>query len=92
MTPQVNEAWAAMKFLGEYVAKQESPTREADNSSFAIEQRDAPMLRGAADAAGHVAMPLFQRDILWDSFVVLDDSGSNESASTEGSFSDEEDD
>lgn len=89
MTPQVNEAWAAMKFLGEYVAKQESPTREADNSSFAIEQRDAPMLRGAADAAGHVAMPLFQRDILWDG---LDDSGSNESASTEGSFSDEEDD
>ncbi|XP_042877673.1 carboxypeptidase B-like [Penaeus japonicus] len=39
--PAVNEAWAAMKFLGEYVAKQESPTREADNSSFAIEQADS---------------------------------------------------
>ncbi|XP_037785114.1 carboxypeptidase B-like [Penaeus monodon] len=102
IVPAANEAWVAMRYLGEYVAKQEAPTREAPtreaptreaptreagSAAPAVEHRDAPSLRTAAHTAGHVMRPMFL-----DGFAGADrdDSGSIESESREGSFSDEE--
>ncbi|XP_063590475.1 carboxypeptidase B1-like [Penaeus indicus] len=82
--PAANEAWAAMKYLGEYVAKQEAPRQEAlvRDGGFAapaVEQSGAPGIRTADPM-----LPMFL-----DGFADRDDSESNESDSTEESFSDE---
>lgn len=85
--PAANEAWAAMKSLGEYVAKR--PTRGAANLRPAnlrpaAAHRDEPSLRGAAHPAAHAVLPVFL-----EGFASREDSASDESDSREGSFSDE---
>ncbi|XP_047475923.1 carboxypeptidase B-like [Penaeus chinensis] len=84
--PAANEAWAAMKYLGEYVATQEARTREAGSAAPAAGQRDAPSIRTAAHPVGHDLLPMFL-----DGFAGADgvDSESDESDSSEESFSDE---